>query len=254
MKKASVLSLFALALCVGAAVTAGAASPADAAARKVKPSCRVPAVVGRTPAFAKARIRKAHCRVGKVRYVRSSARQKNRVVSQRRSAVGNSPRARGCIWFWGGDLRHRCRLRLRSCSGSGSRSGSGSGSGQCPELRFQSCDGSRAPTGRRSGDGDGELTGPWPWRAASLQDSCRRVVKRCGANCQRADTGHFRRFIQSCGGDCQRSARARRHLRFRERPSVLHRPGPNGLRRLHPADQPLGYDELGGAAVHPCSS
>ena len=83
VKKGLVLSLFALALCVGVAVTAGAASPADAAARAVKPSCRVPAVVGRTLVVAKARIRKAHCRVGRVRYVRSTARQKNRVVSQR---------------------------------------------------------------------------------------------------------------------------------------------------------------------------
>ena len=83
MKKGRVLSLFALALCVTAAVTAGTASPTDAAARAVKQSCRVPAVVGKTLVVAKARIRKAHCRVGTVRYVRSTARQKNRVVSQR---------------------------------------------------------------------------------------------------------------------------------------------------------------------------
>ncbi len=82
MKKGRVLSLFALALCVTAAVTAGTASPTEAA-RAVKQSCRVPAVVGKTLVVAKARIRKAHCRVGTVRYVRSTARQKNRVVSQR---------------------------------------------------------------------------------------------------------------------------------------------------------------------------
>ena len=83
IKKVSARSLLALAVCVGAAASVVAASPADAGARTVKPRCRVPAVVGKSLGVAKVRIRKAHCRVGSVRRVRSSARQKNRVVSQR---------------------------------------------------------------------------------------------------------------------------------------------------------------------------
>ena len=134
MKKGRVLSLFALALCVWAAVTAGTASPADAAARAVKQSCRVPAVVGRTLVVAKAGIRKAHCRVGSVRYVRSTARQKNRVVSQRPTRGRKLPNGgrvhlvvgRGPATSAPPSLRLRLWLRLRP--GSGSAFGSGSAS------------------------------------------------------------------------------------------------------------------------------
>lgn len=83
IKKVTARSLLALAVCVGAAASVAVGSPADAGARTVKPRCRVPSVVGKSLGVAKVRIRKAHCRVGSVRYVRSTAGMKNRVVSQR---------------------------------------------------------------------------------------------------------------------------------------------------------------------------
>jgi eukaryotic-like serine/threonine-protein kinase len=48
-----------------------------------KTKCKVPKVVGLTLAKAKAKIRKAHCGVGKIRKKLSSRKKKGRVLSQK---------------------------------------------------------------------------------------------------------------------------------------------------------------------------
>jgi len=48
-----------------------------------KPKCKVPKVVGLTLAKAKAKIRKAHCGVGKIKKKVSSRKKKGRVLSQK---------------------------------------------------------------------------------------------------------------------------------------------------------------------------
>jgi hypothetical protein len=81
-KKLMAPNLAALVLCIGAIVSLSAASSANALARPAKPACRVPALAGKSLVVAKTGIRKAHCRLGKVTYVQSTVRKKNRVVSQ----------------------------------------------------------------------------------------------------------------------------------------------------------------------------
>jgi hypothetical protein len=49
----------------------------------IPPRCVVPNVVGRRLAFAKSSIRRSHCRVGKVVYVRSTKRHRERVIRER---------------------------------------------------------------------------------------------------------------------------------------------------------------------------
>jgi hypothetical protein len=44
--------------------------------------CRVPRVIGQRTRAAKARIRRAHCRAGRIRYKRSAARARGRVLTQ----------------------------------------------------------------------------------------------------------------------------------------------------------------------------
>jgi hypothetical protein len=63
----------------GAGSATAASSPSRRSSRK--PACVVPRVKGKTVAAAKRAIRRAHCRVGRVRYARSS-RAKGRVVKQ----------------------------------------------------------------------------------------------------------------------------------------------------------------------------
>jgi beta-lactam-binding protein with PASTA domain len=48
-----------------------------------KPKCKVPRVVGLTLAKAKAKVKRAHCGVGKIRKKFSSQKKKGRVLSQK---------------------------------------------------------------------------------------------------------------------------------------------------------------------------
>jgi hypothetical protein len=59
-----------------------------------KPPCKVPNVVGKTLARARARIVRAHCRVGRVARVSSSARKKNHVLGQNPRAGRRFPNGR----------------------------------------------------------------------------------------------------------------------------------------------------------------
>jgi beta-lactam-binding protein with PASTA domain len=47
------------------------------------PKCVVPTLIGAKLASAKATITKRHCRVGKLRYVKSTNKQRGRVIKQR---------------------------------------------------------------------------------------------------------------------------------------------------------------------------
>ena len=64
----------------GAGSATAASSPSRRSSRRV--ACVVPRLKGKTVAAAKRAIRRAHCRVGRVRYARSSRAKKGRVVSQ----------------------------------------------------------------------------------------------------------------------------------------------------------------------------
>jgi hypothetical protein len=68
---------------LGSAAADSTQTPLVPAIATSKPKCVVPRLTGTKLAAAKATIAKQHCRVGKVSYVKSSSKQKGRVIKQR---------------------------------------------------------------------------------------------------------------------------------------------------------------------------
>jgi hypothetical protein len=72
----------------------------------LQPPCDVPKVVGKTLRIARANLKSRHCRVGKVSYVKSTKRQKGRVVRQKpRTDTQLGINAKVSLWVGRGPKR-----------------------------------------------------------------------------------------------------------------------------------------------------